>query len=53
MADTLILYDLPILEGKAKDLTKELGGNSQALSLAAFTPNVAAPVKKVRNVCRI
>ncbi len=47
-SDTLVLYDLPALEAKAQDLTKEVEGSSQALSVAAFTPNAAAPVKKVR-----
>jgi hypothetical protein len=50
-SSTIILYDdQATLQTKATDLAKEINSNGTAQPLASFTPNTAAPVKKVRFV---
>jgi len=51
-SSTIILYDdQAALQTKATDLAKEINSNGTAQPLASFTPNKAAPVKKVSLVC--
>lgn len=48
-SSTIILYDdQAALQTKATDLAKELNSSGTAQPLASFTPDTAAPVKKVR-----
>jgi len=50
-SSTIILYDQAALQTKATDLAKEINSSGTAQPLASFTPNKAAPVKKVSLVC--